>query len=288
MKKIKNEDIRKIKRKKAKQRRQNEKKKEKWYNPKYNTYIYISGLPKNITIEKLDQFFSRAGVIRKDHVSLEKKIKIYKDKDGSPKGDAAISYTMIESIDLAITMLDQREIEPGYIIKVEKAQFNQHGEQYKKRLGEKQNNCDKVKKLQNQAEIKQQLGWEDEDQIDTGLKIVTIKNLFNPNQEKSDTFYEDLQSEVIQEIQNSVGPVQRFKIFENNPEGVVQIKFKNSQIAQKCIEIMNGRFFDEKQLICEYWDGVTDYKTDKNEIEDEDQRLDDFGKWIVEKNKEQL
>ena len=88
---------------------------------------------------------------------------------------------MFESIDLAISMLDEREIKPGFVIKVERAEFNQHGEDYKKRKAD-MSNADKVKLLQNKADNKQKFGWEDEDQIDTGLKIVILKNLFSPEQ----------------------------------------------------------------------------------------------------------
>ena len=48
---------------------------------------------------------------------------------------------------------------------------------------------------------------------------------------------------------------------------------------------MNGRYFDEKMLECEYWDGMTDYKRVAEKDDDEKKRLDDFGKWIEEKNK---
>jgi len=40
----------------------------------------VSGFPKGITLEVIDEFFSRAGVIRKDPVTGEKKIKLYKVK----------------------------------------------------------------------------------------------------------------------------------------------------------------------------------------------------------------
>jgi HIV Tat-specific factor 1 len=51
---------------KKKARRQAEKKKEKWYNAKINTFIYISGLPFDITDEELKDFVSKAGVLRID------------------------------------------------------------------------------------------------------------------------------------------------------------------------------------------------------------------------------
>lgn len=72
------EQIRKIQRNKKKSKRAAEKKKQKWYQSKINTYIYFSGLPSHIDVQAVDDFFSRAGLIRKDHVTAEKKIKLYK------------------------------------------------------------------------------------------------------------------------------------------------------------------------------------------------------------------
>jgi len=99
--------------------------------------VYISfdlpnykGLPEDITVEQLKEFFSKAGVIRLDpHTGIffgnsllfvgKEKIKIYCDENQRPKGDALISYVKEESIPLAIEMLNEREIVPGYKVYVE-------------------------------------------------------------------------------------------------------------------------------------------------------------------------
>ena len=36
------------------------------------------------------------------------------------------------------------------------------------------------------------------------------------------------------------------KVYDNNPLGYVKIKFKEAVAAEKCIEVMNGRYFDKK------------------------------------------
>ena len=69
-----------------------DKKKEKWYAPKVNSNIYISGLPKDITEFELAEYFSRCGFIRKDPKTNNNKIKLYKDDKGKNKGDAIISF----------------------------------------------------------------------------------------------------------------------------------------------------------------------------------------------------
>ena len=80
----------------------------------------------------MDQFFTRAGAIRLDPKtgknsfalhSGDKKIKIYRDESGEVKGDALISYNMIESVDIATDMLDGIEIVPGFKLSVAQAEF---------------------------------------------------------------------------------------------------------------------------------------------------------------------
>jgi len=38
------------------------------------------------------------------------------------------------------------------------------------------------------------------------------------------------------------------------------VKFKDPSLAEACIKLMNGRYFDGRQIICEYYDGATDYR----------------------------
>ena len=56
-----------------------EKKKEKWYNARINTFIYISGLPFDISEEELKEFVCKAGVLRVDPKTGKEKLKLYKD-----------------------------------------------------------------------------------------------------------------------------------------------------------------------------------------------------------------
>jgi len=81
--------------------------KKKWYKPKINTNIYATGLPQDIKEEEVVEFFSKAGIIRLDFYTGEKRIKIYKDQDGGTKGDVLVSYQRPESVELALEILDQ-------------------------------------------------------------------------------------------------------------------------------------------------------------------------------------
>ncbi|GAB5365052.1 hypothetical protein AAMO2058_001023400, partial [Amorphochlora amoebiformis] len=66
---------------------------------KENDTIYVSGLPKSITVEQLEQLFGSIGKVKKrrgkghDRFNWYPVIKIYKDREtGIPKGDATVSY----------------------------------------------------------------------------------------------------------------------------------------------------------------------------------------------------
>jgi HIV Tat-specific factor 1 len=66
----------------------------------------------------LKEYFVRCGVLRLDPNTGEEMIKIYRDEQGVPKGDSRIGFAMIESVDMAIEMLNETEIRPGQKISV--------------------------------------------------------------------------------------------------------------------------------------------------------------------------
>ena len=110
--------------KKQKKKRYRQHQKEKWYKPKINTNIYITNLPPNIDEAQFLKFFSKAGIIRLDPKTLQPKYKIYKDKKSNKlKGDGLVSYNKEESVELAIQLLNDREISPGYRVKIAPAEF---------------------------------------------------------------------------------------------------------------------------------------------------------------------
>ena len=112
--------------KRLKKKRYQENKKRKWFQTKVNHYIYVQGLPTDITENELRDYFVRCGVLRLDPVSGKEQIKIYRDKEtGEAKGDARIGFAMLESVDMAIEMLNDSDIRPGegYKITVQLAEF---------------------------------------------------------------------------------------------------------------------------------------------------------------------
>ncbi|KAG0443590.1 hypothetical protein HPB47_014740 [Ixodes persulcatus] len=71
------------------------------------------------------------------------------------------------------------------------------------------------------------------------------------------------------------GEVKKVVVYDRNPEGVATVTFKEPEEADACIELMNGRWFAQRQLSAETWDGKTRYKI----IETEEELEERLKKW---------
>ena len=117
----------------------------------------------------------KSGVLKIDPSTGKKKIKLYTDKDGMPKGDARICYENIESVEMAIEWLNETEIRPGFKVRVDQAVFEQKGETYVPREIHK---LDKVEKMRLKAERERQMAWDEDELHEVGLKIVILEGFF--------------------------------------------------------------------------------------------------------------
>ena len=152
-----------------------QKKKQKWFEAKTNSFVYASGLPQDITQEELKEFFTKCGVIMLDPNTGQLKIKIYTDDTGVPKGDARICYANVESVQMAVEWLNESEIRPGFPVHVEQATFAMKGEVYKPRQAQK---IDKVEKMRIRAQVEKQKAWDDHELEQGGLKVVILEGFY--------------------------------------------------------------------------------------------------------------
>lgn len=60
----------------------------------HNTAVYITGLPLDITMEELTAIVTKYGLLARDDKAKDK-IKLYRDQDGQPKGDALVTYIKV-------------------------------------------------------------------------------------------------------------------------------------------------------------------------------------------------
>ena len=62
----------------------------------HNTAIYISGLPMDITMDELTELVTKCGLLARDEKN-KNKIKLYRDSNGDPKGDALCTYIKVST-----------------------------------------------------------------------------------------------------------------------------------------------------------------------------------------------
>ncbi|KAI2635303.1 hypothetical protein GGS21DRAFT_75060 [Xylaria nigripes] len=78
--------------------------------PRQNTAIYVTGLPLDVTVEEVQEVFSRkCGVIAEEIDSGRPRIKLYTDDKGNQQGDALIVFFKPQSVEMAIMLLDDTD-----------------------------------------------------------------------------------------------------------------------------------------------------------------------------------
>ncbi|GMF25642.1 unnamed protein product [Phytophthora lilii] len=241
----------------AKKRKKKKKKKsDKWKKSKKNTWVYVNGLPLDVSVQEVHDHFAKCGVIQSDIATGEPRIKLYQNKDSgglnvsamgqgkrmcfrmnltyyaakwlTVQGDASVCYMKEASVELAVQLLDKSQIRP------------------------------------------------DEP---AGLRIVVIKHIFTPAEVEDEEYEKELQEDIHNEC-FKIGEVSKITLFAKHVDGVVVIKFASSGSAARCVEIMDGRFFAGRKLECGFWDG-TDY-THRESKNEEKERAEKFKEWLEE------
>ncbi|XP_054710644.1 HIV Tat-specific factor 1-like [Uloborus diversus] len=249
----------------------------------HNTNVYVSGLPENTTEEEFVELMGKCGLVMKDPDTMKYKIKLYRDSNGVLKGDARCCYIKIESVKLALDILDGYLFKGNHQIHVERAQFELKGDYdpSKKPRKKKQKDKEKMKK-----KIEKLFDWRP-DKL-RGMRsrhenTVIIKNMFDPKEFEEDaTLLLDYQKDVREEC-SKCGEVKKVVIYDRNPEGVVAVTFSEPEMADECINLMNGRWFAARQLSARTWDGKTKYKVVESEVEKQ-KRLSTWEKYLEQKD----
>lgn len=232
-----------------------------------NTNVYVSGLPPDIGTEEFVELMSKCGIVMRDPITEEYKVKLYKDRQGNLKGDGLCCYLKKESVELAMRLIDDSEVR-GYKLHVEAARFELKGTYDASK--KKKKNKDYKKKLKQQQK---QLDWRPEKQGDARKrheKVLIIRNMFHPTDFEEDPlvlneYREDLRSEC-----EKFGEVKKVIIFDRHPDGVASVAFKEADQADACMQSFNGRWFGGRQLSALPWDGTTDFQVEETAREREE------------------
>jgi RNA recognition motif-containing protein len=246
-----------------------------------NTNVYVSGLPLDITINEFTELMTKCGLIMENDEG-EPKIKLYRDFNGDVKGDGLCCYLKVESVQLAIQLLDDTELR-GHKISVNKAKFEMKGEYNpllkKKKQRKKKQKFNKQEKLLDWKEKKVTIAKPKH------KKVVIFKHVFDPKEFDDDPgLIVDIKNDMMEEC-SKLGEVKKIILFDRHVDGVVSVAFKDFEAAELTIQTMNGRYYGGSQLEVFEWDGVTNYQVEETEGERE-QRLRQWESYISQENKD--
>ena len=261
--------------------------------------VYVSALPADVTEQELAECFRVAGVLKGDASDGSARLKIYRTADGAPKGDALVTYLKSESVALAVTLRDGYELRPGVRINVQPAKFEMRGDALVQKGLDKE--AAAARKKQKLVEERRLAGWDDAMAAGKGAAatMVILKGLFSAAEVRSlddaPDFYANLKQDVEVECRKA-GALDKVIVFEGSEVGAVAVKFKQVDEAQRCVAMMNERRFGGSEVVCEPYDGVSDYRAREvrdgapaaaagcvtESAQEQEENLESFAQWLEE------
>ena len=144
------------------------------------------------------------------------------------------TYVKVESVQLALTIIDGASIKPGETITVEVAKFELKGE-YNAKLKPKKLTKKELEKLKKKQE--KLLAWEPDKlrgERSKRDKVVTIENVFDPSQFDADASLILECSNRLREKCSKLGTVRKVVVYDKHPQGICQVFFRVTRRSGHC------------------------------------------------------
>lgn len=244
------------------------KRKAEWFDidDERNTYVYVSGLPTSITEDEFVSLMKKYGIIAKKAIMGNPfNIKMYKNEDGSFKGDALCCYARVESVELALTNLEGYLYDQGHTLHCERAKFQMKGSYDPTK---RPRTLDKKAKMKQKKTVDKLLSWEARPEVKQ--KKVILKYMFTPDEISQDaTVILDLKEDVEAKCADLGFEPTKVDIYDKHPDGVIAVTFNETSQAESCIQALNDQFYAGRRVKAELWDGQTKYKIKETDEESE-------------------
>jgi len=118
-------------------------------------------------------------------------------------------------------------------------------------------------------------------------RVVVLKHMFTLQELEEDaSLLLDLKEDVREEC-STLGEVTNVVLYDQEPEGIMSVKFRDHVSAQACVMKMNGRYFAGRRVEASLYYGRQRFKRagaeelDSISDEVEKKRLDDFAQWLM-------
>lgn len=255
--------------------------------PKENCAVYVTGLPLDATVNEIKDLFSRkCGIIAEEIDSGAPRIKLYTDEAGKFKGDALIVFFKPQSVRMALMLLDDsdfRVLANGKgegRIRVQEADSNYKRVRYDAESGASTPDGGGAQSAQrkSQAELSRQKVIKRTQKLDARLadwsddederiappepskpkpkyKQVILRQMFRIFELEEDPASILEIKEDIREECAKLGTVTSVVLYDREPEGIVTVRFKEPEAAERCVALMNGRKFDARTVVAEFGTG---------------------------------
>ncbi|KAL0212084.1 hypothetical protein RCL1_005710 [Eukaryota sp. TZLM3-RCL] len=239
--------------------------------PRKETSVYVQNLPVNTSTPEVVSFFSKVGVIRKDEETNSFRVKLYQHPDGSLKGDAKVTFLRPESVDLAVSLLDDTHFRFGdtSTIRVEpvtREVASSSSDTPKPQFVSTISSRERKRRFKQQYQ--KALGWDLQHTEKSAERTVVLRNMFTLEEMSEEM---GLASELKQDVASECskyGDVLKVKVYGDNPEGVITVTFSHNQDALNCVHVFNGRRFAGKIITAEIWDSKERFKRKRTEDDD--------------------
>ncbi|RMZ68945.1 splicing factor u2af-associated 2 [Pyrenophora seminiperda CCB06] len=243
-----------------------------------NKAIWITNLPPDTTLMELSEEFSRFGIIDKG-ADGEPRIKMYMDDDtGKFTGNAMIVYFKKEAIVNAIKMMDDYVLRPGDYstgnIRVEPANLEHKKEKDGEKIASKLTRKDRKASERNRQELNRKLNeWSDnEEEVAEAFapkknkwaKIAIIKHTFTLEElEEDEEAILDIKDDMRKEAEKC-GEVTNCTLYDREPEGIVTVRFREFEPAEKFMKDNQGRSYAHRRLQISLAEDKPKFKKSRN------------------------